>query len=96
MQITWTKILALLVGIAYAVIVVMRVVPVSHSIHEDIISCVSIMVPVALIWFPDLIGMALGSVGRASFTVETPSVMVAFMGWVVLIGMPAAAYFLLR
>ncbi|HEV8066096.1 MAG TPA: hypothetical protein VGP76_00065 [Planctomycetaceae bacterium] len=41
-----------------------------------------------LIWFPEQIGGLTGFVGRATVHSDTPPFLVAFMGWVFLLGFP--------
>ncbi len=50
------------------------------------VACLVLLFPLALIWFPEPIGAATGYLGHAPITVETPPLLVAFMGWVFLLG----------
>lgn len=100
MQITIAKLLALLIGITYLVILVSTLLAAAHSTAEVVVrSCqdgLIILIPVALIWFPEQIGAATGYIGHSMIDSETPPVFVAFMGWVFLVGLPIAVYFLWR
>ena len=56
--------------------------------------CGYLTIPLALIWFPDYFGDFTGYVGRgASIDSETPAVIISGFGWLILIGVPAWAYF---
>jgi hypothetical protein len=58
---------------------------------------VILLLPLALIWFPDVFGSYIGPVGRGGYVdQETPPVLIAFAGWFFLIGMPAILYFIWR
>jgi hypothetical protein len=48
----------------------------------------ALILPLALIWFPDVFGDYLGP--------SNPAVLVAFMGWLLLVGLPLVAYLLWR
>jgi len=41
-----------------------------------------------LIWFPEPIGSVTGVLGHGRIDTESPPVLVAFMGWVFLVGIP--------
>jgi hypothetical protein len=58
---------------------------------------VTLLAPLALIWFPDVFGSYLGPVGRGRHVDrETPPVLIAMAGWFFLVGMPAILYFIGR
>jgi hypothetical protein len=58
---------------------------------------VSLLPPLALIWFPDLLGSALGSLGSGrSVNRETPPVLIVAAGWFLLVGLPVILYLLGR
>ena len=46
------------------------------------------LLPLALIWFPEVIGSATGYIGHGAVDVETPPFLVVTMGWLFLIGIP--------
>jgi hypothetical protein len=100
MQLTLSRILSLVIALGYAVILVISVVKNTTSTPEAVvrsfIGCAVILIPVALIWFPEQIGSATGFIGHGEVTTETPPVMVSIMGWLFLVGLPLAAYFLMR
>lgn len=55
----------------------------------------ALLVPLALIWFPEQVGSFTGYVGRGgNIDTETPPFLVSLMGWLFLIGLPLVAYFL--
>ena len=100
MQITIPKILSFLIAAAYAVVLVISVVAGSRTTAEAVVrsceGCAIILIPVALIWFPEQIGAATGFIGHGEITAETPAILVSIMGWVFLVGLPVAGYFLWR
>ena len=100
MQMTVTKFLSFVIAAAYAVVLMMSVEAGSKSTAEAVVSscegCAVILIPVALIWFPEQIGTATGFIGHGEITAETPPLLVSIMGWVFLVGLPVARYFLLR
>jgi hypothetical protein len=49
-----------------------------------------------LIWFPEQIGSAIISTLDRPAPTETPPVLVAFMGWVFLVGVPVVIALLLK
>jgi len=50
---------------------------------------VAILLGLLLIWFPERLGSATGFIGRGRVDVESPPALVAFMGWMFLLGVPA-------
>src|SRR5438132_1297683 len=56
-----------------------------------------LLLPLALIWFPDVIGSYIGPTSRGGYIDrETPPALVAGAGWFFLVGLPLVAYFLRR
>ena len=47
-----------------------------------------LLLPLALIWFPEAIGSATGYLGHGKIDVETPPFLVATAGWFFLVGIP--------
>ena len=47
-----------------------------------------VLIPLALIWFPEPIGSATGYMGHGVIDVETQPLLVAAMGWFLLVGVP--------
>lgn len=91
MEITRSKMIALLIAIGY-VIVLLNVSHGPAQQNDAILYSLFLLVPLALIWFPDLIGSAVG--GGRGVNAESPPLVVAGMGWLLLLGAPVAAYFL--
>lgn len=95
MQITFAKILALLITLAYAAIFVVSAVAGTHSTAEAVVrsceGCLVLMVPLALILFPEQIGAATGYIGHSVIDAESPPVIVSAMGWIFLVAIPVAA-----
>jgi hypothetical protein len=52
----------------------------------------ALLVPLALIWFPEVIGQATGNLGGRSINRETPAVLVSVAGWFLLVGLPVVWY----
>ena len=92
MQITIGKILGLLIALGYAVCMIAR----AGGITVDVVKgCVVLLLPLALIWFPDELGNLTGYVGRSgNINTETPPILVSVMGWFFLVGLPVLLYFL--
>jgi hypothetical protein len=97
-QITVGKILALGVAITYGVIFVSTVVGEAPTTAAAVVKscegCAILLVIVSLIWFPEQIGAATGYIGHGVVNAESPPFLVSFMGWVFLLGLPVAVYFL--
>jgi hypothetical protein len=54
-----------------------------------------LLLPLALIWFPDALGSYVGPAGRGGYVdTQTPPVLIAIAGWFLLVGMPAILYFI--
>ena len=87
-----SKVVALFIALGYAVAI---------TIHEGRVTpvviqgCAVLLLPLALIWFPEEIGGFTGYVSRGGhIDTETPPALVSFMGWLFLVGMPVLALFL--
>jgi hypothetical protein len=85
-----SRILSLLVAIGY---VVAAVIDAGGATAEMLLGCLVLLLPLALIWFPEEIGDATGFVGRGHVDAETPAVLVSIMGWFLLVGLPVVVYF---
>jgi hypothetical protein len=85
-----SKIAAVLIAIAYLVIMIID----ERGVSRGVIGMAWVLlVPLALIWFPDEIGSFTGSVGHGGYIdAETPPALVSFMGWFLLVGFPALLY----
>jgi len=89
MEITISKIVAVVIAIGYAIAIVVNMGFTTHAT-----SGLLLFVPLALIWFPEEIGSYTGYVSRGStIDNETPPFLVSFLGWLflVLIGIPVVA-----
>lgn len=94
MQITIGKILSLLIAAAYTATLIFQAHGVTFGVGR---TTLILLIPLALIWFPDEIGSFTGYVGRGgNIDTETPPIMVTVMGWVFLVGMPALVYYVTR
>ena len=92
MQITIGKILGLLVAMGYAVAMIVHAGGVTEVVVKG---CVVLLLPLALIWFPDELGSMTGYVGRGgNIDTETPPMLVSIAGWFFLVGLPVLMYFL--
>lgn len=49
---------------------------------------IPLLVPLALIWFPEELGSYCGPLGRGHITCETPPGLMVFAGWFFLVGLP--------
>lgn len=56
----------------------------------------TLLLPLALIWFPEEIGSLTGYYKTGYVNVQTPGGFVAFLGWFILVGLPVLAFFLSR
>ena len=83
MQITGAKILSLAIAIGYAAV----------AIHLGGVGywkwSAGLLLPLALIWFPDEIGSLTGYFESGYVNLKTPGVMISFIGWFFLVGVPA-------
>ena len=92
MQITIGKILGLLIALGYAVAMIVQSGGITLQVFKG---CVVLLLPLALIWFPDELGSLIGYVGRGgNIDTETPPILVSVAGWFFLIGLPVLMYFL--
>jgi hypothetical protein len=56
----------------------------------------ALLVPLALIWFPEVIGRATGNLGGRHINRETPPVVVSLAGWFFLVGLPGILFLIGR
>jgi hypothetical protein len=76
---------SLLVAGSYAIYAVFQ----GRATGADLMTfCLALTMPLALIWFPEQIASVVGFMGRATVHPDTPPFLVAFMGWVFLVGFP--------
>jgi len=92
LEVTRSKIVALLIAVAYMACIV-------TAGGDDQIEVVlkggfALAFILALIWFPEEIGSIKGYVGRGGYiNRETPGCMVSAMGWLLLVGLPLGMWF---
>jgi len=86
------KIAALLFVIGY---VIAMFVSRQWTVPQAAFCVLGLMLPLACIWFPEELGSYTGIyVGRGeTLDTETPPALVSIMGRVILVGLPAIAYF---
>lgn len=105
MAITWNKLAALVIALAYAVAAAIY----EWSVGAGVIIFAIALFPLALIWFPEWIGTSwppwprkktrlftyenVSGRGGASYRDSHPFV-VALMGWFFLVGLPIVMFFL--
>jgi len=82
MHITIGNILGLLVALAYVATIIATQGGITESAFKG---CVVLLLPLALIWFPDELGSFTGYVGRGgNINTPTPPILVSTMGWMLL------------
>jgi hypothetical protein len=84
---------SLLVVSAYLAIAAFGHVPKKFTVPDILLATVPALL---LIWFPEQIGNAIISTLDRPAPTETPPVLVAFMGWVFLVGVPVVIALLLK
>ncbi|HEY5913502.1 MAG TPA: hypothetical protein VJA21_23185 [Verrucomicrobiae bacterium] len=90
MQLTWGRILSLVIAVVYA-IVATSVGGLSYWEWS-----LTLLLPLAFIWFPQEIGSLTGYYKTGYVNVQTPGAFVAFLGWFILVGLPILAFVLTR
>jgi len=90
MQITFSKILSLGIALSYTAFALYK------GGAPYWISCLGLLLPLALVWFPEEIGELTGYYKTGYVNVQTPGVIVSFMGWLLLVGVPVLLYLLKR
>jgi hypothetical protein len=91
MDVTIGKIIALLIAIGYIIAAIL-----CEGLSTNLLKLAAmLLVPLVLIWFPDECG---GSKDRqwGHFHQESPGILVSFMGWFFLVGMPIILYLIWR
>jgi hypothetical protein len=89
-----SRIISLAIAIAYAIGLAVMQGGVDFGVAR---SWIILIMPLALIWFPEELGSITGNVGRGSYiTHETPGAFIAAMGWFFLVGFPVLLYVLRR
>jgi hypothetical protein len=82
MEVTIGKILSLLISISYAVLAV------KVGGMDGLKYSASLLLPLALIWFPEDIGSLTGYYKSGYVNVQTPAIIVSCIGWFILVGVP--------
>ena len=90
MQIGIGKRLSLLIAIGYVVLAVMA------GGLEGLKLSIALLLPLALIWFPEEIGNVTGYYKTGYVNVQTPGIIVSFIGWFILVGLPVILFCLKR
>jgi hypothetical protein len=90
MQVTIGKLLSLLVAMGYAVLAV------KAGGVRGLVCCVALLFPMALIWFPEEIGDLTGYFKTGYVNVQTPAIIISFIGWFFLIGLPIILFLIKR
>lgn len=95
MQVTRSKLVALVIALGYFVTVV-----VMQGWEKAVVLSFLLLLPVAFIWFPNEIEAFTAMLAKRPFsrtTQETPAFMVTIVGWLWLVGyLPLMAYLLSR
>jgi len=91
MQITIGKILGLLIALGYAVGMIVDSGGITLQVFQG---CGALLLPLALIWFPEELGSLTGFVRGGNINTETPPILVSIAGWFFLVGLPVLIYFL--
>ncbi len=88
MQITVGRILSLLIAGVFAIFAII------DGGFAGLKGCIALLLPLALIWFPDEIGSATSYFAGHMMRVdaETPPILISVLGWFFLIGLPAILY----
>ncbi|MCB1224386.1 MAG: hypothetical protein KDK99_01125 [Verrucomicrobiales bacterium] len=91
MTVSWSKLLALLLVIAFAITGFMQAGGVTIGAVK---SSLGLLVPLALIWFPEELGQVTLPLARGgNVDTATPPVLISLAGWFLLVGLPVAIYF---
>ena len=93
MRVTWSKIAALVVALFYVVVCVADLGR-SGTPRGDLRYLLVLLFPLALIWFPEVIGSATGSIGHGVVDCESPPWLVSAAGWFFLVGLPVLLWLL--
>jgi len=90
MQVTIGKLLSLLITLGYVIAYIVA----SGGIEVGVLRlCVYLLIPLALIWFPDELGGFTGYIGRGgNIDTPSPSILISFFGWLFLVGIPVLGF----
>jgi hypothetical protein len=90
MQITTAKLISLAIAVVYVVSL-----GVTRSLETTVQCSVFLLLPLALIWFPEQLGRATGFFVKGSYVdAESPPILLSILGWFFLLGLPALLVFL--
>jgi len=90
MQVTIAKLLSLVIAMVYAVLLI-----VNQSAETACKGCAVLLLPLALIWFPEELGSMTGYFWKGSYVnAESPPILLSILGWFFLVGLPVLFYFL--
>ena len=82
MEVTIGKILSLMVAIGYVVLA-------TANFGTYGLKCsAGLLCPLAFIWFPEEIGGITGYYKTGYVNVQTPAIIISFIGWFILVGLP--------
>ena len=84
MEITRDKLLALGVAACFCVICWIHML-LNGAISQFLVPPVILLLPLAIIWFDDLLGSMSGHVPRAGHMSESSPVAIRFLGWIFLL-----------
>lgn len=91
MQITVAKLVATVIACVIAVAVIVE----AKGAAADASKALGVLLPMALIWFPEEIGGLTGYFVRGRrVDAETPPFLISAAGWFLLVGVPAVVYLL--
>jgi hypothetical protein len=79
-----SRVASLLVAVCLLVFAVQSTTP---TISALAVLCFALLIPLALIWFPEQIG-GMGWWGTIPITGDSPPFLVSTIGWVFLVGLP--------
>jgi hypothetical protein len=90
-QITVSKLVATVIACVYAVAIIVE----AKGALAHASKALGLLLPMALIWFPEEIGEFTGYSFRGHrIDTETPPFLVSAAGWFLLVGVPAVIYLL--
>lgn len=93
MWIIVSRVLSVLVAIGYLVATVRYQQQIAFAVLQTLID---LLLPLALIWFPEELASVTGNIGRGSYAAqESPAWLITALGWLVLI-LPGAWYLFAR
>ena len=85
MQVTTAKLISLAIATIYVVSL-----GVTRSLEATVQFSMFLLLPLALIWFPEQLGRATGYFVKGSYVdSESPPILLSILGWFFLLGLPA-------